>query len=236
MTSRARALEVGDVGIGSAFAPPWPARRRMSERSGNDLPSVTTAPAPTQAARADDRAVHHHRLDADQGAVEPIVQPCSQSTWRSTSVAAGGRACRCRERVKRPDRAAAPCVIAGRGPRSDQRARRARRGDGRSTCTAPSWTLLSVPMTMGSLSARATAPARMVARSPTLTAPMRRRFCGDVGRERRPAAPCRRCGKGPWLLSLSACRAGWGGRRGSRRYVRRSAAAAGARRGGGRRA
>ena len=38
------------------------------------------------------------------------------------------------------------------------------------------------------------------------------------------------------VLSLSACRAGWGGRRGSRRYVRRSAAAAGARPGGGHRA
>ena len=46
-------------------------------------------------------------------------------------------------------------------------------GNPGSACrTAPSWTLLSSSMVIGSLSARATAPTRMVARSPTLTAPM----------------------------------------------------------------
>ena len=43
---------------------------------------------------------------------------------------------------------------------------------GSACSTAPSWTLLSSPIAIGSLSARATAPARTVARSPTLTAPI----------------------------------------------------------------
>ena len=60
-------------------------------------------------------------------------------------------------------------LVADRHARADVQ-RKARVANGRS---APSWMLLSSPMTIGVLSARMTAPNQTLARAPRRTSPMR---------------------------------------------------------------